>query len=194
MSWNQQESYVSVCSVWREKNEKSCQVIADHFWWHKMYFFAVSVFRFFRLAMRNDSYKYLDLCPFETIAPFFTHSLYFSIPLPMNVAHTGNVTLAHSLGVKYPIPILVCVFVHRSIIAQLIEWLGIFFVTCITVSGCCSIRNAKVHFPLLHAPFLHLLCGRICFPSLLHYLNATFGFNGKQWHQQKICFVKKNPE
>lgn len=150
------------------------------------------MFRVFSVLRCATIHTNIWICALSKLSHlFFTHSLYFSIPLPMNVAHTGNVTLAHSLGVKYPIPILVCVFVHRSIIAQLIEWLGMFFVTCITVSGCCSIRNAKVHFPLLRAPFLHLLCGRICFPSPLHYLNATFGFNGKQWHQQKNLFREK---
>lgn len=128
------------------KNEKSCQVIADHFWWHKMHFFCCLPFGCFfsRLVMRIVSYKYLDVCPFETIAPFF-RTPYFSIPLPINVAHKGNVT--RSLSQCKCSPRAVCTQKHHCTTDRM-TW---HFYLHVTVSGgCCTTRNAKVHFPLLH--------------------------------------------
>lgn len=107
------------------KNEKSCQVIADHFRWHKMHFFCCLPFGcFFSLVLWCASCRTnIWMCALSKLS-HLSFALRIFLFHYQSMLHIRVMSLGLSLSVN-AFPVL-CV--HRSIIAQLIEWLGIF--TC----------------------------------------------------------------
>lgn len=147
MCKNQQESYTSILGVQREKklknHVKSSQIIFDGI---KCIFCAVciSVVFFFLVVLWCASFRTnIWMCALSKLSHLF-RSPYFSIPLPINVAHKGNVTRTRSL------PILVCLAYTQKHHCTTDRMTWHFYLHLTVSGGCCTIRNAKVHFPLLH--------------------------------------------